>query len=449
MSVPQSKIAASAAREGRVDEAYDVLADAITKLERAAAHLRFDPETLQRLKHPKATMLVSIPVRMDDGSLAIFEGYRVRHDDTRGPAKGGVRYHPAVSLGEVKALALWMTLKCAVVGVPFGGAKGGVAVDPKQLSTLELERLSRGFIAQLGDFIGPETDVPAPDVYTNAMVMGWMMDEYSRLRGRRIPGAVTGKPVELGGSVGRDDATGRGAYHVIKELERRRGWDPAEVRVAVQGFGNAGQHVALLLHADGYRVVAVSDSRGGIFREEGFDVPSLVKMKNDTRRLAAVYCEGSVCEMVAAEQVNNPELLELDVDLLIPAALEGQITAANASRIRASTVVEVANGPTTSEADAILEDRGVVVVPDILANAGGVTVSYFEWVQNRSGYQWRPDEVHAKLEAIMTTETRAVLDRAEDMKVDLRTAGYIQALDRVGAAIEAQGTYAYFRQNAR
>lgn len=449
MSVPQSKVAASAARGGRIDEAYDVLADAITKLERAAAHLRFDPETLQRLKHPKATMLVSIPVRMDDGSLAIFEGYRVRHDDTRGPAKGGVRYHPAVSLGEVKALALWMTLKCAVVGVPFGGAKGGVTVDPKQLSTLELERLSRGFIAQLGDFIGPETDVPAPDVYTNAMVMGWMMDEYSRLRGRRIPGAVTGKPVELGGSVGRDDATGRGAYQVIKDLERRRGWDPAEVRVAVQGFGNAGQHVALLLHADGYRVVAVSDSRGGIFREEGFNVPSLVKMKNDTRRLAAVYCEGSVCEMVAAEQVTNPELLELDVDLLIPAALEGQITAANASRIRASTVVEVANGPTTSEADAILEDRGVVVVPDILANAGGVTVSYFEWVQNRSGYQWRPDEVHAKLEAIMTTETRAVLDRAEDMKVDLRTASYIQALDRVGAAIEAQGTYAYFRQNAR
>jgi glutamate dehydrogenase (NADP+) len=432
-----------------LDPGYDVFADAITKLQRAATHLRVDPETLQRLQHPKATMVVSIPVRMDDGSLEIFEGYRVRHDDTRGPAKGGMRYHPAVSLSEVKALALWMTLKCAVVGIPFGGAKGGVAVNPKLLSTLELERLSRGFIAQLGDFIGPETDVPAPDVYTNAMVMGWMMDEYSRLRGRRIPGVVTGKPVELGGSWGRDDATGRGAYHAIKELGRRRDWDPAEVRVAVQGFGNAGQHVALLLHAEGYRVVAVSDSQGGISRSEGFDVPSLVKMKNESRKLAAVYCQESVCEMVSADQVTNAELLELDVDLLIPAALEGQITATNAERIRASTVVEVANGPTTGEADAILEDRGIVVVPDILANAGGVTVSYFEWVQNRSGDRWGRDEVRARLEAIMTTETKAVLDRAEDMKLDLRTAAYAHALDRVGAAIEAQGTSAYFRQDAR
>ncbi|MGI8759225.1 MAG: Glu/Leu/Phe/Val family dehydrogenase [Acidimicrobiales bacterium] len=432
-----------------MDPGYDVFADAITKLQRAATHLRVDPETLQRLQHPKATMVVSIPVRMDDGSLEIFEGYRVRHDDTRGPAKGGMRYHPAVSLSEVKALALWMTLKCAVVGIPFGGAKGGVAVNPKLLSTLELERLSRGFIAQLGDFIGPETDVPAPDVYTNAMVMGWMMDEYSRLRGRRIPGVVTGKPVELGGSWGRDDATGRGAYHAIKELGRRRDWDPAEVRVAVQGFGNAGQHVALLLHAEGYRVVAVSDSQGGISRSEGFDVPSLVKMKNESRKLAAVYCQESVCEMVSADQVTNAELLELDVDLLIPAALEGQITATNAERVRASTVVEVANGPTTGEADAILEDRGIVVVPDILANAGGVTVSYFEWVQNRSGDRWGRDEVRARLEAIMTTETKAVLDRAEDMKLDLRTAAYAHALDRVGAAIEAQGTSAYFRQDAR
>ncbi len=422
----------------------DVFGDALHKLERAAELRPIDPEALERLRYPKAILQVAIPVRMDDGSLRMFEGCRVRHDDTRGPAKGGIRYHPGVTVPEVKALALWMTLKCAVMGIPFGGGKGGVVVDPKGLSKLELERLSRGYIAQLGPFIGPEIDIPAPDVYTNPMIMGWMMDEYSKHRGRRTPAAITGKPLHLGGSVGRDDATGRGAYETIKVLARRRGWRPHDTRVAVQGFGNAGQHVASLLHADGYRVVAVSDSRGGIYRQEGFDVPSLIKVKNDSRELQAVYCEGSVCELVEADQITNEELLELDVELLIPAALEGQITEANAARVEAPVIVEVANGPTTSEADRILGAAGKTVVPDILANGGGVTVSYFEWVQNRTGYHWTRETVHERLGEIMRRETDRVLDLAEESGADLRMAAYSHALHRIGAAVESQGTYAYF-----
>src|SRR5688572_2912015 len=426
----------------------DVFADAVQKLERAAVHADIDPEVLERLKHPKAALEVSIPVRMDNGLLKMFKGHRVRHDDTRGPTKGGIRYHPAVTASEVKALALWMTLKCAVVGIPFGGGKGGVAVDPKQLSRLELERLSRGFIQQLGDFIGPETDIPAPDVYTNSMVMGWMMDEYSSRHGRRIPAVVTGKPLHLGGSLGREEATGQGAFLCIKELERRRGRDPGSVTVAVQGFGNAGQHVARLLWADGYRIVAVSDSRGGIHRPTGFDVPSLIKMKNESRQLKAVYCEGSVCELVAADLLTNDELLELDVDILVPAALENQITTANATRIVAPTIVEVANGATTNEADEILADRGTCVVPDILANAGGVTVSYFEWVQNRAGYSWSTEEVQIRLSGIMAKEANAVFDLAESAGIDQRSAAYRVALGRLGAAVEAQGTSRYFRNGS-
>jgi glutamate dehydrogenase (NADP+) len=426
----------------------DLFEQALARLDRAARYAPIDPEALEKLRHPKLVVQASIPVRMDDGSLRIFAGYRVRHDDTRGPAKGGIRFHPRVDLSEVKALAFWMTCKCAVAGIPLGGAKGGVAVNPKELSRLELERLSRGYIAQLADFLGPETDIPAPDVYTNERVMGWMMDEYSRIRRQRTPSVITGKPLELGGSPGRDEATGRGAYVCVKELEKRRGWDPAGVRVAVQGFGNAGQHVARLLHADGYRIVAVSDSKGGIYRPEGFNIPSLVKMKNETRQLVSVYCEGSVCEFVEAEPVTNSELMELDVDLLVPAALEGQITAGNAARVRATTVVEVANGPTTPEAEAILLDRGVTVVPDILANAGGVTVSYFEWVQNRSGLGWGLEEVNARLGTTMTDAFEAVSAIAAQEDIDLRTAAYALALRRISAAVEAQGTHAWFRGEA-
>ena len=429
---------------GPMGNGHDVFADAVRKLERAAAHVAVDPEVLAKLERPQAVLQVSVPVRMDDGSLRYFTGHRVRYDDTRGPAKGGIRYHPRADLDEVQALALWMTLKCAVVDVPFGGAKGGIAVDPKELSRLELERLSRGFIAALGDFIGPETDIPAPDVYTNEMVMGWMMDEYSKHRRARTPAVITGKSVHLGGILGRDDATGRGGYSVISELARRRGWDPSSMRVAVQGFGNAGQHVARLLQADGYRIVAVSDSRGGIYSDHGFDVPSLARMKAETRELRAVYCSGAVCELVPGDQVTNDELLELDVDLLIPAALEAQITAANAERIRAHTIVELANGPVSDAADAVLADRGRTVVPDILANAGGVTVSYFEWMQNRSGMRWPRQEVHTRLRETMVGEAGRVFDLAAERGIDMRVAASALALSRIGAAIEAKGTEGWF-----
>ena len=422
--------------------------DAIKRLDQAFEYAHIDEEALERLKHPKAMLTVSIPLRMDDGTLRILTGFRVRHDDTRGPAKGGIRFHPDVSLDEVKALAFWMTCKCAAVGIPFGGGKGGVIVNPKELSRMELERLSRGYIRQVGDFIGPETDIPAPDVYTNAMVMGWMMDEYSKMHRQRTPAVITGKPLPLGGSLGRIDATGRGAYYCIKELEKRRGLKPSQVRVAVQGFGNAGQHVAALLHADGYRIVAASDSRGGCYRPEGFDIPRLIKIKNESRRLQAVYCDGSVCEMVEADTITNAELLELDVDLLIPAALENQITIENADRIRAPIIVEVANGPITSEADALLANKGTLIVPDILANAGGVTVSYFEWVQNKQGFYWSEEEVRSRLFEIMTREFNAVYELMEKIGTDMRTATYAHALTRLGKAVEAGGTREYFANDA-
>lgn len=418
--------------------------DAIGRLDRAFQHADIDEEAVERLMHPKQILEVSIPVRMDDGSLRIFKGYRVRHDNTRGPTKGGIRYHPDVGLEEIKALAFWMTFKCAVVGIPYGGAKGGVIVNPKELSRLELERLSRVFIDEIADFIGPDTDVPAPDVYTNAMIMGWMMDEYSKIHRRYTPAVITGKPIPLGGSLGRGDATGRGVYHCIKQLEKIRAWTPGNVRVAVQGFGNAGQHVARLLHLDGYRIIAVSDSRGGILDMDGFDIPSLIHVKNDTRQLKAVYCEGSVCETVEADVISNETLLELEVDILIPAALENQITLENVDRIKAPVIVEAANGPTTSDADEVLNRKGTLIIPDILANAGGVTVSYFEWVQNQSGYYWTEEDVHSKLEAIMTREFNAVHDFMEAKSIDMRTAAYALALTRIGEAIEAQGTKRYY-----
>lgn len=421
-----------------------IFADAIKRLDVAAKYADLDAEAVERLKHARAVVEVSVPVRMDDGSLQIFTGYRVRHNDMRGPAKGGIRFHPGVTLDEVRALALWMTCKCAVVGIPFGGGKGGVIVNPKELSRMELERLSRGYIEQIAEFIGPDKDIPAPDVYTNAMVMGWMMHEYSLIKQQHCPAMITGKPIPLGGSLGREDATGRGAYYCIKELEKRKGWDPGKVRVAVQGFGNAGQHVARLLWGDGYHIVAVSDSRGGVHRPQGLDIPSLITTKNQTRQVKPVYCDGSVCEAVEAESVSNEELLELDVDLLIPAALENQITGKNAKRIKAPVIVEVANGPVTSEADEVLRKKETLVVPDILANAGGVTVSYFEWVQNRQGFYWDEDDIHRRLHTIMSREFAAVYSILEEIKTDMRTAAYVHALRRMGEAIEAHGTERYF-----
>jgi glutamate dehydrogenase (NADP+) len=422
----------------------DVFVDALRNLDRAAEAGGIEPEVVERLRHPKAVLQVAVPVRLDDGGLRTFAAYRVRHDDTRGPAKGGIRYHPDVELSEIKALALWMTLKCALVDIPFGGAKGGIVVDPKELSPLELERLSRGFVSALGDFVGPDTDIPAPDVYTNEMVMGWMVDEYSRARGRRVPAMITGKPIALGGSQGRADATGRGAYEAIKVVEEREGWDPGATTVAVQGFGNAGQSLARLLHADGYRVVAVSDSKGGIRSDDGLDVPVLADQKAQKRDLQAVYSDGHVGDTDDADDITNEELLALDVDVLVPAALEGVITEDNAKAVRAGWVVEVANGPTTTAGDAVLAEQGVRVLPDILANAGGVTVSYFEWVQNRQGLAWSLDEVQERLGTTMRTATAAVLDHADENDLDLRTAAYVLALRRLEDAIAATGTKADF-----
>ena len=442
-------------------EVNGIFEDAIGRLDQAAEFTKIDKEAIERLRHPKAVLQVSIPVRMDDGSLRIFQGFRVRHDDTRGPTKGGIRFHPGVSLDEVKALAFWMTCKCAVVGIPFGGGKGGVIVDPKQLSRMELERLSRGFIGQVADFVGPETDIPAPDVYTNAMIMGWMMDEYSKIHRQRIPAVITGKPIPLGGSLGRDDATGRGAYYCIKELEKLKDWQPTDIRVAVQGFGNAGQHVSRLLHADGYRIVAISDSRGGIYRAEGLDIPRAIKLKQEGQMIGGVYSERSVCDCpvcgdaeskckcttndpATGESISNADLLELGVDILIPAALENQLTADNASRIKAPMIVEVANGPTTSAAEEILDKRNTFVVPDILANAGGVTVSYFEWAQNRAGYYWTQDEVQDRLQRIIAREFNAIYELMTNHAINMRTAAYAQGLNRISEAIESQGTHQYF-----
>ncbi len=429
------------------DEHEQLFQEAIGRLVEAARYAEVDAEAVERLKHPKAILQVSVPLRMDDGSLQIFTGYRVRHEDTRGPTKGGIRYHPDVSLAEIKALAFWMTFKCAVVGVPFGGAKGGITVNPKELSLLELERLSRGFISRIADFIGPDTDIPAPDVYTNAMIMGWMMDEYSKIRRSHTPAVITGKPIALGGSLGRSEATGRGAFYCIKQLEKQQKWNRSDIRVAVQGFGNVGQSVAGLLHADGYKVVAISDSRGGIYNPDGFDIPGLIQFKNQTREVRGVYCRGTVCEMVEAERLTNEELLELEVDILIPAAMENQITADNAAKIKAKVIVEVANGPTTAEADRILHENNKLIVPDILANAGGVTVSYFEWVQNRTGQYWELDDVNNRLSKNMAKEYNAIFLLKEEKSIDMRTAAYVHALRRLGEAIESKGTRVYFSAN--
>lgn len=426
--------------------ASNVFENALQNLDKAFDYADIHSEAITRLKHPKLVIEVSIPVRMDNGDMRIFTGYRVRHDDTRGPGKGGIRFHPNVSLDEVKALAFWMTAKTAVMNLPFGGAKGGVIVNPKELSPLELERLSRGFIQRIADFIGPETDVPAPDVYTNAMIMGWMMDEYSKIRRQFTPAVITGKPIPLGGSEGRSDATGRGAYYCLKQHEKQRGWKPENVTVAIQGFGNAGQAVAQLLDADGYNIVAVSDSSGGIYRKEGFHVPSLINIKRTQRELEAVYCEDGLCERVKADRISNEELLALDVDILIPAALEDVITEDNAGDVQAETLVEVANGPVTSAADSILQENGVFVIPDILANAGGVTVSYFEWVQNKAGYYWSEKEIHERLEERMATEYWAIQELTDRHDIDMRTAAYAHALSRIGKALTAQGTKDYFHK---
>jgi glutamate dehydrogenase (NADP+) len=423
-----------------------IFEDALSRVKSLAKLANIDSEITEALCHPKEMMSVSLAIRMDDGTKRYFPAYRCRYNNILGPTKGGVRFHPNVNRDEVQALALWMTIKCAVVDLPFGGGKGGITVDPKQLSAMELERLSRAYMRSMINFIGPHRDIPAPDVNTNALIMAWMLDEYESIKREHCPDVITGKPVELGGSLGRDDATGRGAYLCTLELIKAMGWSPNNLTVAIQGFGNGGYHIAKLLEKVGCKIVAVSDSQGGIYSENGFDIDSLWQEKQRSRQVRAVYCDGSVCELIKHTAITNAQLLELDVDILVPAALEGVITRHNADNIKAKAIVEIANGPILFEADDLLLKKGIKVIPDVLTNAGGVTVSYFEWVQNRSGLQWSLDEIHQKLKDKMVKAFSQTWTLAEENNYSLREAAYINALIRIKTATSKLGTQQYFIQ---
>ena len=398
----------------------------------AADRLSLDPGLRRVLREPRRELTVHFPVKMDDGSVQVFTGYRVQHNVGRGPAKGGIRYHQDVTLDEVKALAMWMTWKCAVVGIPYGGGKGGVIVDPKKLSLKEVEALTRRFTTEIEVLIGPERDIPAPDVNTNAQVMAWMMDTYSMHAGYTVPGVVTGKPISLGGSEGRNEATARGAVYCIVEAADHLRIDLKQARVSVQGFGNAGSIAARLIADEGSTVVAVSDSTGGIHRPDGLDVDRVIAWKQE---------HGTVQGFPGANDVTNADVLEVDCDILIPAALENQITARNARNISAKVIAEAANGPTTPEADVILYDRGVFMIPDILCNAGGVTVSYFEWVQDLNRDHWSERIVNAKLKEIMVRAFGETLHLAQQEEVNMRTGAYLLAVQRVADATSMRGLY--------
>ncbi|SCW67698.1 glutamate dehydrogenase [Paenibacillus tianmuensis] len=399
------------------------------QIEHAASLLNLPKEVVEILKHPKRVLSVTFPVKMDNGQVRVFEGYRSQHNDAVGPTKGGIRFHPDVTLDEVKALSMWMSFKCGVVGLPYGGGKGGVICDPREMSKGELERVSRGFMEAIADIVGPEKDIPAPDVYTTPQIMGWMMDTFSRLKGFNSPGVITGKPLIIGGSKGRNEATARGCVFAIQEAMKDMGKTPEGATVAIQGFGNAGRISAKLLSELGCRIVAVSDSRGAIYDPQGLDLNRVEQLKD----------QGDLSAYGASFAIQPEKLLELDVDILVPAALENVITSANAAQIKASIVAEAANGPTTPEADEILFGNGVKVIPDILANAGGVTVSYFEWVQNLMNYYWGEEEVNLKLKTAMTEAYRAVQDLATQYKTDLRTAAYMISMERISKAMEARG----------
>jgi glutamate dehydrogenase (NAD(P)+) len=399
----------------------------------AARLMGLEPGIWNVLTHPKRQIIVSCPVQMDDGRIEVYTGYRVQYNITLGPAKGGIRYHPAVTLDEVKTLAAWMTWKCAVAQVPFGGGKGGVICDPSKMSRRELEALTRRYVAEIVDAIGPEKDVPAPDVNTNEQVMAWIMDTYSMHVGHTETAVVTGKPIAMGGSLGRREATGRGVMITTREAAKHLGLDIKDATVAVQGFGNVGSVSAQLLQRIGAKIIAVTDWKGGVYNEAGLDTDALVKWTEQHKTVAG---------FPGAEKLAGDKLFELEVDVLIPAALENQITVENAPRIKAKIIAEGANGPTTPEADNMLHDRGVFIIPDILANAGGVTTSYFEWVQDRYGYFWEEREVNERLEKKMYDAFHSVLDTSLRYKCDMRTAAYIVAIDRVATVTRLRGMYA-------
>lgn len=418
--------------------------NALVQLEVAAKILELSPEAVRALSTPDRIHQAQIAVKLDDGSEKTFSAFRSQYNDALGPYKGGIRFHPNVSEDEVKALSFWMMVKCAAVGLPLGGGKGGVIVNPKELSSSEIERLSRAYMQAFYKYLGPTKDVPAPDVYTTPEIMGWMLDEYEKLTGAHAPGMITGKPLALGGSRGRGSATAQGGVFVLEELMNKLGKKPEETTVAIQGFGNAGSFMAKILHGLGYKIVAVSDSQGGVYNEDGIDPQKAEKLKKAGGQLGC-YCVGTVCTLEQMPSVgpcraiSNAELLELAVDVLVPAALENQITAENAPRIKAKIIAELANGPTTPEADEILFEKGILVIPDVLTNAGGVTVSYFEQVQNAANYYWSEAEVLEKLKKIMVESFHSVWATKEKYHIKMRTAAFVLALERVVAAMNARG----------
>jgi glutamate dehydrogenase len=399
-----------------------VIRDALTKL-------GYGDEMYELLKEPLRVLTVRIPVRMDDGTTKVFTGYRAQHNDAVGPTKGGIRFHPNVTEDEVKALAIWMSLKCGIAQLPYGGGKGGIICDPREMSFRELERLSRGYVRAISQLVGPAKDIPAPDVFTNSQIMAWMMDEYSRIREYDSPGFITGKPIVLGGSLGRDSATARGVTIVIQEASKVKGIDLKDARVVIQGFGNAGGYLAKFMHDAGAKVVGISDAYGGLYDPEGLDIDYLLDRRDSFGTVTKLF----------KQTISNQELLELECDILVPAAIENQITSKNAHQIKAKIVVEAANGPTTLEATKILTERGILLVPDVLGNAGGVIVSYFEWVQNNEGLYWSEEEVDRRLKEILIKAFHTVNDTAQVRKIDMRLAAYMVGVRRMAEAVQLRG----------
>lgn len=415
---------------------YNPYDNVLKIVKQAAEILGYEESDYEAIKYPERELKVSVPVQMDDGTVKVFEGYRIQHSTSRGPAKGGIRFHPNVNNDEVKALAAWMTFKCAVVGIPYGGGKGGVICDPSKLSEREMRAITRRFTASIAPLIGPDQDIPAPDVGTNAQVMGWMMDTYSMLKGHCVPGVVTGKPIELGGALGRSEATGRGVMLTTKNILAKMGIPMEGTDVVIQGMGNVGSISAKLLHREGMKVVAVSDVSGGIYNPDGLNIPAILEyLSKDRKNLLSGYEEPGM------KRIDNAELLTMKTTVLVPAALENQINADNAEKIQAKLIVEAANGPTTAEADEILERRGITVVPDILTNAGGVVVSYFEWVQNIQSVSWTEEHVNEELKKIMDKAFYAVWDITQEKQVTMRTGAYLIAVKRVVEAKKARGIW--------
>lgn len=402
------------------------------QIEKAASKMNLDPNILAQLKEPERVLMVSVPVKMDNGEVKVFTGYRSQYNTVRGPAKGGVRYHPDVTLDEMKALSAWMTWKCAVAGIPYGGAKGGVKCNPKEMSEGELERLSRRYIFEISSIIGPKKDIPAPDMYTNPKIMGWYIDTYNKLNNSAAFSTITGKPIELWGSEGRVEATARGLSYTVKEATKYLSVDPLKSTVVVQGYGNAGSITARLLYEQGYKIIGVSDSKGGVYNLEGIDPVEVLAHKGKT---------GTVSNYLKAKSITNEDLLEMECDILVPAALEGVITKRNADNIKAKIIAEAANGPVNPEADDILYQRGVFVIPDILANCGGVTVSYFEWVQGLYGYFWNKEKVNSRLKELIVKAFNKILKLSQKEKVDNRTSAYICAISKVADTMKSRGVW--------